>query len=694
MPDGRDISPAEPGLSPPRGHGRSRLEGPWRADAHAVVIGIDRYVDPKIPDLRFARADAEAVYAVLTDPEVGRFKPENVTLLVDSDATERRIRSALGTRLPRQAPRDSTVCIYYAGHGAPVVDATRKSADGIEKYLIPHDAVADDLRSSAISMDAVQQYFSYLDANQVVCFLDCCYSGAAGGRSFEREEFRTRAFLSDEFLDSLASEGRLVVTACATNEVSLESHERGHGLFTYHLVQGLRGAADTGGDGLVTIDELYDYVYQQVERDARAMGGSMNPVRKGSVQGRVYLTEYETATGKRIRIASLQASTAWERGDADEAERAWNEVVGLDAGHEPARAGLERIAERRAREQAAHDEAARRQAEELQRKHGVLLGFFENDELSPDEYHRALQLLDESPGALSPSDRSKRKLVDSLVAGSLTPKTYKQSMAALTRRPPAEHKAPLPPRATSGDPETDNRPAAVSPSAAPPATTEPREHAAGHHTDSSSGPRVKPVTVPVEPEAENTLAAGGLGTARPGQDGRTAVPRRWKVAAAAGGLTLLIALAMTYGSSDEQEAAQRNCDLGYPDHCFLLAEMYANGKGVARDDARAMALFHQACDLGTWTACDELGDRYARGLGVGRNDARAAESYQKSCDKQSRIGCHRLGSMYEDGRGVQKDHERAIGLYKLACEGFPNEAHNAATRFLPACEELKRLQAQ
>lgn len=44
-----------------------------RDDAHAVVIGIDRYADPRIPNLMYARADAEAVYDVLVDRRYGRF---------------------------------------------------------------------------------------------------------------------------------------------------------------------------------------------------------------------------------------------------------------------------------------------------------------------------------------------------------------------------------------------------------------------------------------------------------------------------------------------------------------------------------------------------------------------------------------------------------------------------------------------
>ena len=112
MTDSRDLGRRS---DPPRIERRvpaGRGESPWRDDAHAVVIGINEYRDPRIPNLKFARADAEAMYAVLTDPAIGRLRPENVTLLLDSQATERNLKSALGTQLPRRAGKDSTVIIY------------------------------------------------------------------------------------------------------------------------------------------------------------------------------------------------------------------------------------------------------------------------------------------------------------------------------------------------------------------------------------------------------------------------------------------------------------------------------------------------------------------------------------------------------------------------------------------------------
>ena len=133
MSGNRDVSWQTGGLT---GGRHQAARDPLARGLVAVIVGNSHaYKDPRIPNLRFARKDAEAVYKVLTDPAIGRFSPDNVITLLDGDATERKIRSALGTKLPRLTSKTSTVCIYYAGHGAPVidVDAKRRSADNIEK---------------------------------------------------------------------------------------------------------------------------------------------------------------------------------------------------------------------------------------------------------------------------------------------------------------------------------------------------------------------------------------------------------------------------------------------------------------------------------------------------------------------------------------------------------------------------------
>jgi uncharacterized caspase-like protein len=262
---------------------------PPPAPAHnrwAVVVGVGNYDSPDVPRLRYTVPDAEAMYDVLTGP--GGFKKEHVLLLTDKTEkkpTYRNLKWALGTFLARSAKKDDTVLIYFAGHGAPEVDQRGVERDGFSKYLVPTDAEPDDLYSTALPMDELQTIFGRLEAERVIVFLDSCYSGAAGGRTFASK--KTRAGHVDElFLERLASsKGRAILTASRAAEVSIELSELGHGIFTYYLVQGLKGAADLNRDGIVTLQELYEYVEQQVTRKSRSVGGNQHPVMKGELEG-------------------------------------------------------------------------------------------------------------------------------------------------------------------------------------------------------------------------------------------------------------------------------------------------------------------------------------------------------------------------------------------------------------------------
>jgi Caspase domain len=258
----------------------------------AVIIGAGQYHSAAIPRLRYTVPDAEAVYRTLTGP--GGFPKDNVVLLTDNaerKPTLRNIRWALGTFLARSARKDDTVVIFFAGHGAPEADLRGAERDGLAKYLIPVDADPDDLYSTALPMDEIKTIFERIEAERVVAFLDACYSGAAGGRTFA--SLKTRAgSLDDLFLERLTrSKGRAIITASRPTEVSIELTELGHGIFTYYLVQGLQGAADGNRDGIVSLQELYEFVEQQVGKKSRAVGGNQHPVMKGEMEGALPLVK-------------------------------------------------------------------------------------------------------------------------------------------------------------------------------------------------------------------------------------------------------------------------------------------------------------------------------------------------------------------------------------------------------------------
>jgi len=119
----------------------------------------------------------------------------------------------------------------------------------------------------------------------LVFIADSCYSGGSGGRTIDITGIR--ASISDSFLDRIAADkGRVIITASGANEGSIENDHLGHGVFTYYLVEGLRGKADADRDGFITVDEVYRYVSGKVPS---ATGQEQHPVKKGTAERRLIL---------------------------------------------------------------------------------------------------------------------------------------------------------------------------------------------------------------------------------------------------------------------------------------------------------------------------------------------------------------------------------------------------------------------
>lgn len=242
-----------------------------------AVIGVSNYREPAITDLQFAKEDAVAVrsyYRQLGIPD------EQIIELLDANATLANVKRSLGTDLMRRAINpDDTVLIYFAGHGQMEADRSSADADGYSKYLLPHDANPADLFGSALSMEELSRILQRLRSERVVLIIDSCFSGAAGGRTPFEPNAPSRGVITEEFLSRIANvgRGRVILTASGSREVAQESREARHGIFTYFLLEGLRGAADSDQDGQVDIDEIYKFVSQKVSSATR---GRQNPMRK------------------------------------------------------------------------------------------------------------------------------------------------------------------------------------------------------------------------------------------------------------------------------------------------------------------------------------------------------------------------------------------------------------------------------
>ena len=242
---------------------------PVRTDhAFALIVGIGKYQDARIPQLNYTHADAQAFYELLTDPQRSGFQKQNVKLLLDADATHTQIRKAVNQWLFNQVTPDSTVLIFFAGHGGQEQDKCDVEAGRQAYYFLPWDADPEDLASTSLSQSDFERLLRTLRAQRMVMFLDACHStGVAkpGGRDL--------AIVAAPEYERLAEgEGRVVIAAAKPEQRSWEDEKLQHGIFTYHLLEALRGKADTNGDGYVSIQEVAAYLQREVPRTVKLLG--------------------------------------------------------------------------------------------------------------------------------------------------------------------------------------------------------------------------------------------------------------------------------------------------------------------------------------------------------------------------------------------------------------------------------------
>jgi hypothetical protein len=227
---------------------------------YALIVGVGNYKNlPAKSQLDFAERDADAIYSILISPEGGNFRAENVRRLTGAQATLGNIKRELETWLPSVAKEEDRVVIYFAGHGF---------ISGGRGYLAPYDLDPANIPGTGYSMEMLGQVAgSRIKSKWKVLLTDACHSGVITPDADVQR-------LNQNLLD--LSRSILSLTASRDRERSFESKDwgGGHGIFTYYVVKGLEGEADESGDGVVTADELANYVRRNVRE---ATKGEQNP---------------------------------------------------------------------------------------------------------------------------------------------------------------------------------------------------------------------------------------------------------------------------------------------------------------------------------------------------------------------------------------------------------------------------------
>jgi len=301
----------------------------------ALLIGIGEYLhSDRVSPLRYAARDAEAMADALIDRDFCGFPAERVRLLTNAEAGRDAVVHHLSKWLPEQAQGKEIALIYFAGHGA-----VQRVGQRDEGYLLSYDADPEDLVTRGVAMGDLARWIEGIDAGVVIVCLDCCHAARVIAlRSLTRDPVGRDMRIRPALLQGLVGKRRYLIASCDEGQLSVEAEACGHGIFTFHLLEGIRGAGDRDGDGKVGIAELFEYVSEAVERDARALGMEQKPWSSSIGPGGVYLSvpkgkskEEGPKTGRPTTIVAFERR--WrEQGPAAAIREIEQAIEAADAG--------------------------------------------------------------------------------------------------------------------------------------------------------------------------------------------------------------------------------------------------------------------------------------------------------------------------------------------------------------------------
>ncbi len=246
------------------------------ADATPVVVaaGVNTSFDAALGTLNYAETDAERFTNVMAT--AGGTDLANLTLLRSPTAEE--FIQAVKDRV-RTAAKPARLVLYFSGH-------------------------ADDrglhFRYGPLPMARLRALLTELDVPTKVLFIDSCFSGSIATKGVvSAEAFDLPKLDTDEL------SGSVFLTASSAREAAYESTQLSGSLFTHYVISGLNGASDSNNDGLVTVEELYQFVYRETRLQTLAYPAarSQHPEYHADLHGRgaLVLAKPRVLLGK-IRI--------------------------------------------------------------------------------------------------------------------------------------------------------------------------------------------------------------------------------------------------------------------------------------------------------------------------------------------------------------------------------------------------------
>lgn len=208
----------------------------------AVLVGASKYLHMR--SLKFTDDDAYQLFAFLKSPYGGAVPDNQISLLIDEDATKEKILDAMRQTFG-QADDNDVVFFYFSGHGE-------------QGAFLPVDY---DGYNNQLWHQDVRDIIEGLPARHKFVVADACHSGSIFMRRSPAHQILEKYYRVFEH-----SEGGLALLMSSKGEeFSMEHNGLRAGVFSHYLIRAMRGAADVDYDGIVTVREAYAYVRRNVQ---------------------------------------------------------------------------------------------------------------------------------------------------------------------------------------------------------------------------------------------------------------------------------------------------------------------------------------------------------------------------------------------------------------------------------------------
>ena len=224
-----------------------------KPNLYIFTVAINKYRDRRL-QLKYAVPDAEFILKGFSSQKKSLYQNIFTCNLFDDNVTKDGLKSSF-EKLGNEIQADDVFVFYIAGHGITYDE------DG-DYYYLPSNfrfTSSEAIQQQGISKNDLTRYLSLIKAGKTLMLMDTCNAGSFLGNN-------TRGLSEQTAIDHLTrSTGHATIVASSDDQVAMEGYE-GHGIFTYILVEGLTGKADTDGDGFITLQELSIYAEEEVPR--------------------------------------------------------------------------------------------------------------------------------------------------------------------------------------------------------------------------------------------------------------------------------------------------------------------------------------------------------------------------------------------------------------------------------------------